>query len=199
MIIYCPAITHEALLPYCANVRCYLGHERRENIFTALLHKCIRVSVFNFFFGQMDWNYWRVCIEIICTRFTVSDSCTLYFIDVVEWKIRAKVKELSLTKKILKHYRIIDGFNLFLFSWWAQITHFYASIYKVLMNQYISWLILQLWIFWITWNRFIRYTEKTIFPFPFTVNGIWSWWQFLNQMEFPFGSKTITTIISHSL
>ena len=23
-----------------------------------------------------------------------------------------------------------------------------------------------------------------MFPFPFTVNGIWSWWQFLNQMEF---------------
>ena len=47
------------------------------------------------------------------------------------------------------------------------------------------------------------YTEKTIFPYPFTVNGIWSWWQFLNQMEFPleilFGSKTVTTIISHSL
>ena len=21
-------------------------------------------------------------------------------------------------------------------------------------------------------------TEKTIFPFPFTLNGIWSWWQF---------------------
>ena len=32
------------------------------------------------------------------------------------------------------------------------------------------------------------YTEKTIFPFPFTLNGIWSWGQFsfliLNQMEF---------------
>ena len=22
------------------------------------------------------------------------------------------------------------------------------------------------------------YTEKTIFPFPFTLNGTWSWWQF---------------------
>ena len=43
------------------------------------------------------------------------------------------------------------------------------------------------------------YTEKTIFPFPFTVNGIWSRRQFLNQMEFQFGSKTVTTIISHSL
>ena len=31
-------------------------------------------------------------------------------------------------------------------------------------------------------------TEKTIFPFPFKLSGIWSWWQFsfrfLNQMEF---------------
>ena len=25
------------------------------------------------------------------------------------------------------------------------------------------------------------------------------WWQFLNQIEFPFGSKTVTTIISHSI
>ena len=24
----------------------------------------------------------------------------------------------------------------------------------------------------------IHYTEKTIFPSPFTLNGIWSWWQF---------------------
>ena len=23
-----------------------------------------------------------------------------------------------------------------------------------------------------------EHTEKTIFPFPFTLNGIWSWWQF---------------------
>ena len=45
----------------------------------------------------------------------------------------------------------------------------------------------------------VHYTEKTIIPFPFTVNGIWSWWQFLKQMEIPFGSKTVTTIISHSL
>ena len=44
-----------------------------------------------------------------------------------------------------------------------------------------------------------HYTEKTIFPFPFTVNEIWLRWQFLNQMEFPFGSKTVITIISHPL
>ena len=43
------------------------------------------------------------------------------------------------------------------------------------------------------------YTEKTIFPFLFAVNEIWSWWQFLNPMEIPFSSKTVTTIISHSL
>ena len=42
-------------------------------------------------------------------------------------------------------------------------------------------------------------TEKTLFPIPFIVNGIWSWWQFLKQMEIAFGSKTVTTIISHSL
>ena len=32
------------------------------------------------------------------------------------------------------------------------------------------------------------HTEKTIFQFPFKLNGIWSWWQFsfrfLNQMEY---------------
>ena len=43
------------------------------------------------------------------------------------------------------------------------------------------------------------YIEKTIFPFPFTVNGIWSWWQFSNQMEIHIGSKTVTAIIFHSL
>ena len=37
------------------------------------------------------------------------------------------------------------------------------------------------------------YTEKTIFPFPFTLNGIWSWWQFFfrfsEQNGIPFGSE----------
>ena len=27
-------------------------------------------------------------------------------------------------------------------------------------------------------GKHVTHTEKTIFPFPFTVNGIWSWWQF---------------------
>ena len=50
------------------------------------------------------------------------------------------------------------------------------------------------------------YTEKTIFPFPFTLNGIWSWWQFSSQfwiiwnsIWFKIEKKTITTIISHSI
>ena len=40
--------------------------------------------------------------------------------------------------------------------------------------------------------RFL-YTEKTRFPFHFSLNGIWSWGQFSfrfwTQMEFPFGSE----------
>ena len=49
------------------------------------------------------------------------------------------------------------------------------------------------------------YTEKTIFPFSFTLNGIWSWWQFsfrfwtkCNSIWFKIEKKTVTTIISHS-
>ena len=37
-----------------------------------------------------------------------------------------------------------------------------------------------------------QYTEKNIFPFPFELNGIWSWWQFSFDFKpngFPFGSK----------
>ena len=34
---------------------------------------------------------------------------------------------------------------------------------------------------WINIYFCFMYTEKTIFPFLFTVNGIWSWWQCLNQ------------------
>ena len=36
--------------------------------------------------------------------------------------------------------------------------------------------------------------KKTIFPFPFTLNGIWSWWEFslrfFNQMEFHLDLKS---------
>ena len=39
----------------------------------------------------------------------------------------------------------------------------------------------------------ILHTEKTIFLFPFTLNGIWSWWQ--SPRSYP----TVTTIISHSM
>ena len=42
------------------------------------------------------------------------------------------------------------------------------------------------------------YTEKSIFSFPFTLNGIWSWWQFsiqfwtkLNSIWFKIWRKTI--------
>ena len=34
------------------------------------------------------------------------------------------------------------------------------------------------------------YSEKTMFPFPFTVNGIWSWWQFFEPNRISFGSKS---------
>ena len=37
-------------------------------------------------------------------------------------------------------------------------------------------------------------TERAFFPFPFALNGIWSWWKFscrfLNQMEFHLRSKS---------
>ena len=50
-------------------------------------------------------------------------------------------------------------------------------------------------------------TEKTISTFPFTLNGIWSWWQFSfwfwTQIEFhlvqKIKRKTVTTIRSHSM
>ena len=45
-----------------------------------------------------------------------------------------------------------------------------------------------------TGNPPIRYTKKTIFPFPFTLNGIWPWWQFSFRFSEPnwnpFGSKS---------
>ena len=52
--------------------------------------------------------------------------------------------------------------------------------------------------FWLLMDRFLitatpppcHHTEETIFPFPFTVNGIWSWWPFLNQMEIPIWFKS---------
>ena len=51
-----------------------------------------------------------------------------------------------------------------------------------------------------------EYTEKTIFLFPFKLNGIWSWWQFSfrfwtkwNSIWVKIERKTVTTIISHSM
>ena len=48
----------------------------------------------------------------------------------------------------------------------------------------------------------LAYTEKTIFPFPFTLNGIWSGWQFSfrfktkwNSIWFKIERQTVTTII----
>ena len=50
------------------------------------------------------------------------------------------------------------------------------------------------------------YTEKTILPIPFTLNGIWSWWQFSsrfwtkwNSIWFKIEKKTVPTIISHPI
>ena len=46
-------------------------------------------------------------------------------------------------------------------------------------------------------------TEKTIFPFPFTLNWIWSWWQFSirchHSIWFKIKRKTVIMIISHSM
>ena len=50
------------------------------------------------------------------------------------------------------------------------------------------------------------YTEKTILPIPFTLSGIWSWWQFSfrfwnkwSSIWFKIEKKTVTTNISHSM
>ena len=49
-------------------------------------------------------------------------------------------------------------------------------------------------------------TENTIFLSPFTLNGIWLWWQYSfrfrvkwNSIWLKIKSKTVTTIISHSM
>ena len=49
-------------------------------------------------------------------------------------------------------------------------------------------------------------TDKTIFPFPFLLNGIWSWWQFSFRFRtkwksiwFKIERKTVIRIISHSM
>ena len=51
-----------------------------------------------------------------------------------------------------------------------------------------------------------HHTEKTMFPFPFTLNGIWSWWQFSfrfwtkwNSIWLRIEKKAVTTTISHSI
>ena len=50
------------------------------------------------------------------------------------------------------------------------------------------------------------YTEKTSISFPFTLNGLWSCWQFSFRfwtkwfsIWFKIERKTVTTIISHSM
>ena len=52
----------------------------------------------------------------------------------------------------------------------------------------------------------VDYTEKTRCSFPFTLNGIRSWWQFSfrfwtkwNSIWIKIEKKTVTTIISHSM
>ena len=52
----------------------------------------------------------------------------------------------------------------------------------------------------------VGFTEKKVLPFPFTLNGIRSWWQFSfrfwskwKSISFKIEKKTVTTIISHSM
>ena len=52
----------------------------------------------------------------------------------------------------------------------------------------------------------LGYTEKTILPIPFTLNWIWSWWQFsirfltkCNYIWFKIERRTVITIIFHSI
>ena len=47
----------------------------------------------------------------------------------------------------------------------------------------------------------LPYTEQTIFPFPFKLNRIWSWWPFSfqlwtkwNSIQFKIKKKTVSTI-----
>ena len=60
----------------------------------------------------------------------------------------------------------------------------YKSLY-VLMSKYWTFVCVCL---------YRVHTDKTIFPFPFTLNGIWSWGQFSfrfsEKNEIPFGSKS---------
>ena len=46
----------------------------------------------------------------------------------------------------------------------------------------------------ISWRLQIPFTEKTSLPFPFKLNGIWSWWQFSYRFSepngIPFSSKS---------
>ena len=92
---------------------------------------------------------------------------------------------------LTKKYRPIGQKGLA--SNWCNISNIFFS--PLSMHSHLLFLsnIFQTWL----GVHKVQITEKTIFSFPFTVNGIWSWWQFLNQMEFPVGSKTVTAIISH--
>ena len=54
-------------------------------------------------------------------------------------------------------------------------------------------------------NFQLVYIEKTIFPFPFTLNEIWSWWQFSNRFSskwksiwFKIEKKTVHQTVYHN-
>ena len=75
---------------------------------------------------------------------------------------------------------------------------------KLIQNkQYIIPTILRVTIFILL---FYLWTLRKLFPFSFSLNGIWSWWQFSfrfrtkwNSIWFKIERKTVITIISHSM
>ena len=118
--------------------------------------------------------------------------------------------QLLLTYKTLKHLRCVPrkmfGHTVKIIPQWR-----HPRLYRSVEIKLHRWnCLLRLMVisgtdggsdncFWRLCLGFLLYTEKTIFPFPFTMNGIWSWWRILNQIDIPFVSKSVTAIISHSL
>ena len=111
-------------------------------------------------------------------------------------------------------------------KWVEKYFYFFSTFYKNLLFCAVFYktaccvvsLYLMLWCNKTFWFEYIQVfiiflktdtlrIEKTIFPFPFKLNGIWSWWQFSFRFWTKWNSiwfkierkKTIPTIISHSM
>ena len=129
-----------------------------------------------------NWKYWNHKI-----RRTTRDSmsCNL--------KTHTEKYFLKLVKTNQIRILISTKWNLV----WCQINRKTVITAQIWLNWEQIWarLLLQPW-----------YTEKTILPIPFPLNGIWSWEQFSfrfwikwNSIWFKIERKTVTTIISHPM